>query len=545
MVTRALISCDTDETRAALLEGGRLVNLEIETSFSAKRRGNIYKGCVVAVEKGLNAAFIRYTQESQPTKEGFLPIDSIVSQSLMELSGQKAQRGETALRVGDYVLVQVVKEEIGHKGATFTMDIALPGRYVVLMPFKQRNGVSRKLDGAERTRLRKMLEQVQVPQGYGVIIRTSVEDLDCPADLQADLDHLVHLWEDIVRRFKEMQGPGLIYAEPTLAVRFVRDYVKSVSEVIVDDHHTLEQLSQYMERWMPETAAKLRLYSDPVPLFSRFGVEREIERLLSPKVPLPSGGSIYIQETEALVAVDVNSGKGKEQTAEKTALETNLEAAREIARQAILRDLGGLIVVDFIDMHSEENRRRVEQELSNAFAKDKARLAFGRIDQFGLLVFSRQRLRSTTESELTMACPCCSGSGRVWSPATLAAGALRRLRETLASKRPRGQIQIRLPPAGADYLNNNKRSALADLEQKFQVTIEVIGDNGCRHNEIKISVVSGKVHAKQKRETTEAQTLECLSQQEVAQASSTSEGKARSRSRKAAHVAPERSCDKF
>lgn len=487
MSKRIVVSVDPYEARAAMMEGDRLVNIEVESAASEKRKGSIYRGKVMAVEPSFEAAFVNYGVG----KEGFLPFDEVCSRSLSDLTGHAKGRSRSGVRVGDTVLVQVTKEEVGKKGAALTMHVSLPGRYVVLMPFDDRTGVSRKLEQEERVRLRKVLRRLGLPEGFGVIIRTSGEATDRPEDLQLDLDHLVKTWETVLTDYRSDNTPGEIHADSGLAVRFIRDYLSSdVSEVLVEDEYSMRELQGYMESCMPGRRTILKRYMDEIPLFMRYGIERQVEALLKRKVLLPSGGSIVIGETEALVAIDVNSGRLKRRGIEDTAFQTNLEAAREIARQVVLRDLGGIIVVDFIDMENDSHRQRVVEEMKAAMAKDKARLSFGRIAEFGLLAFSRQRIRQTVDSGVNLACPTCSGSGRIRSPSALAMSALRRVRERLATQsKPGAFVEVVVPVRVANFLNNRKRAALVGLEKHHGVLVDVTGDADAQPDEIRVNVL--------------------------------------------------------
>ncbi len=490
MSKKILISTDPYEARAVLMEGDRLINIEVENASAEKRKGHIYRGRVTAVEPSLDAAFVDYGARAGG-KDGFLPFSEVAPRSLTEVTGHARARNRSGLRVGDSVLVQVSKEEVGRKGATLTMYVSLPGRYVVLMPFSDRTGVSRKLDGEERERMRHIISQVRIPEGFGVIMRTSGGMMESIGEVQADLDHLVRTWEGIVRRFREMTEPGEVYAEASLAVRFVRDYLDAdVTEILVDDQSAYQELSRYLEAWMPHRRGLLKRYDGELPLFTRYAVERQIEGLFQRRVTLPSGGSIVIGETEALVAIDVNSGRLKQRDPEETALTTNLEAAREVARQVVLRDLGGIIVVDFIDMESEAHRRRVEDELKAALARDKARLSFGRISDFGLLAFSRQRIRQAMDTGATLPCPTCAGSGRLRSPSSLAMTALRRVRERLATlKQKAAYVDVVVPVAVANFLNNRKREDLIGLEKRYGVVLDVTGDPEAAPGDIRVNVL--------------------------------------------------------
>lgn len=486
MPKRILVSVDPFEARAALLDGDSLVNVELESAASNKRKGNVYRGKVTAVEPSIDAAFVDYGA----AKDGFLPFDEVSSKSLAHLTGHGRAASRSGLKTGDWVLVQVTKEEVGKKGASLTMHVSLPGRFVVLMPFSDRTGISRKLGGEERARLRSLAQQLQIPEGYGCIVRTVGED-ERLEDLQADLDQQIAAWESILSNYQEKKGTGEVHVESGLALRFVRDYMTSdVAEVVVEDETSHRELAQFLEARMPQRRSILKRYSGDMPLFLRHGVERQIEALLNNKVGLPSGGSIVIGQTEALVAIDVNSGRMKQKDIEDTAFKVNLEAAREIARQVILRDLGGIIVVDFIDMESEAHNHAVEEELKAAFRWDKARLTFTRIQEFGLLSFSRQRLRQAVDSGITLPCPTCTGSGRVRSPNLLAMSALRKIRERLATQGGRAAfVEVTVPVEVGNFLNNRKREALTALERKFDVLIDVLGDPDALPDDLKLTVL--------------------------------------------------------
>ncbi|HOI09015.1 MAG TPA: Rne/Rng family ribonuclease, partial [Myxococcota bacterium] len=477
---------DPYEARAALLDGDRLINVEIENAAVGKRKGNVYRGRVTAVEPSLDAAFVDYGA----AKDGFLPFDEVATRSLNDLTGHSRANNRSGLNTGDWILVQVTKEEVGKKGATLTMHVSLPGRFVVLMPFSDRTGVSRRLGGEERTRLKQIAQQLVLPEGFGCIVRTVGED-EQVAEIQGDLEHLLKAWYEIVDRFKAGSGVGEVHAESGLALRFVRDYMSAdVTEVLVEDDDSFNELTRYVESRMPQRKGLVRRYSGDLPLFLRYGVERQIDALLDNRVALPSGGSIVIGQTEALVAIDVNSGRQKQRDIEDTAFKVNLEAAKEVARQCVLRDLGGIIVVDFIDMENEGHRRAVEDALKGAFAIDKARLTFTKIQEFGLLCFSRQRIRQAVDSGVTLPCPACTGSGRVRSPALLAMSALRKIRERLATQGQRAAyVEVTVPVEVGNFLNNRKREALVGLETRYDVMIDVLGDADAMPDDIRVTVL--------------------------------------------------------
>lgn len=486
MARRIVISADPYEARAALLDGDLLTNLEIESAGSNRRRGNLYRGRVTTVEKSLDAAFVDYGTG----KEGFLPLDEVNERSLIELSGKSsAANGHVSLGAGDVILVQVAKEEVGKKGAALTMNVSNPGRFLVLMPFSSRTGVSRKLSGDDRLRLKDSLDHLNLPKGFGCIIRT-VSDQSDETELQADLDHLVSQWKQIVSRFAEARKPGEIHEESSLALRFVRDYMDSdVDDVLVEDEVTWREINAYFDAVMPGRSSRLKRYSGDLPLFVKYNVDRQVEALLRNRVTLPSGGSIVIGQTEALTAIDVNSGRTKKGAIEDTAFKTNVEAAIEIARQVILRDIGGIIVVDFIDMESEGHRHDVEEALRKALSRDKARLTVSKIRDFGLLAFSRQRLRHTVEEGIMSACPACSGTGRIRAPGPLAMSILRRLRERIANMTGDPEmVEVTVSIDVANFLNNRKREELMALEKRHGMTIEILGTPDVMPDDMQVTI---------------------------------------------------------
>lgn len=486
LAKKIVISADSYEARAALLDGDLLINLEIESAGSNRKKGNIYRGRVTTIEKGLDAAFVDYGTG----KEGFLPLDEVNERSLIEITGKSpAASGHVNLGVGDVVLVQVAKEEVGKKGAALTMNISSPGRFLVLMPFSSRTGVSRRLAGDDRTRLKDALDRLSLPEGFGLIIRTA-SDQSMEKELQADLNHLLSQWKEILSRFNQARKPTEVHTESSLALRFIRDYMDAgVGEVMVEDQETWQELNAYFASVMPGWQSILSRYTGDLPLFVKFNVDRQVEALLKNKVLLPSGGSIVIGQTEALTAIDVNSGRTKKGAIEDTAFRTNLEAAVEIARQVILRDIGGIIVVDFIDMESEAHRKGVEDALRNALARDKAHLTVARIRDFGLLAFSRQRLRHTVEEGIMSACPACGGTGRIRAPGPLAMSIMRRLRERLANMTSEAElVEVTVSVDVANFLNNRKRDELMALERKHGLAIEILGTTDVAAEDMQIRI---------------------------------------------------------
>ena len=399
-----------EELRVAIVDGQKLIDLDIESANKEQRKSNIYKGIVTRVEPSLEAAFIDYGND----RHGFLPFKEL---SRACYTGESAESGRTriqdVLREGQELIVQVEKDERGNKGAALTTYISLAGRYLVLMPNNPRGGgVSRRIEGEERSELRDVMAQLEIPAGMSIIARTAgigrgVEEL------QWDLNYLLQLWNAIDGAANSQKGAFLIYQESSLVIRAIRDYFQpDIGEILIDTEDVYEQAHQFMSHVMPGNVHKVKLYKDDVPLFSRFQIEHQIETAFSREVSLPSGGAIVIDHTEALVSVDVNSARStRGADIEQTAFNTNLEAAEEVARQLRLRDLGGLVVIDFIDMESQRNQRDVENRLRDALHFDRARVQTGKISKFGLMELSRQRLQPSLGESSHMPCPRCNGTG--------------------------------------------------------------------------------------------------------------------------------------
>ena len=464
-----------EECRVAMVDGQFLYDLDIEVAARGLRKASIYKAKVTRVEPSLEAAFVDYGAE----RHGFLPFKEVAHEYY---AGKAAASGEPAsvkdvLKEGLELLVQVEKEERGRKGAALTTFPSLAGRYLVLMPNNPRaGGISRRIEGEERTELREALSALDVPAGMGLIVRTAGVGR-AQEDLQRDLDYLLKLWRAIEAAVDERPGPFLVYQESNVIIRAIRDYFsKDVSEILIDNEEVYRQARDFITQVMPESAGKVKLYEARVPLFNRFQIESQIESAFAHSVHLPSGGGIVIDHTEALVSVDVNSARAtKGGDIEETALSTNLEAADEVARQLRLRDVGGLIVIDFIDMTPARNQREVENRLREALKQDRARIQTGRISRFGLLEMSRQRLRpSLGESSLRM-CPTCNGRGHVRGPESLALSILRIVEEE-AMKDMTGRIVARLPIEVATFLLNEKREGVFDIEKRTGVHIVLVPD---------------------------------------------------------------------
>ena len=417
-----------EELRVAIVDGQKLIDLDIESAGKEQRKSNIYKGVITRVEPSLEAAFVDYGAE----RHGFLPFKEIAKQFMVNDDGEYGRaKMSTHLRVGQEMIVQVDKDERGNKGAALTTYVSLAGRYLVLMPNNPRGGgVSRRIEGEDRNELREVMDQLQVPEGMSLIARTAGIGRTLE-EMQWDLNYLLQLWHAIETAASEEKGPCLIYLESSLVVRAIRDlFQPDIGEILVDTPHIHEQAIAFMSTVMPANVNKVKLYRDDVPLFSRFQIEHQIESAYRRDVTLPSGGAIVIDHTEALVSVDVNSARAtRGHDIEQTAFNTNLEAADEIARQLRLRDLGGLIVIDFIDMESAKNQREVENRLRDALRHDRARVQVGKISRFGLLELSRQRLQPSLEETTHSACPRCHGTGFIRDTASTALHVLRILQE--------------------------------------------------------------------------------------------------------------------
>src|SRR5690606_19217325 len=418
------------------------------------------------------ACFVDYGAE----RHGFLPLKE-VSKEYFKTSPNGAGRHNIRelLEEGQELIVQVEKEERGNKGAALTTFISLAGRFLVLMPNNARaGGVSRRIEGEDREQLREALDRVQIPEGMGAIVRTAGVGRSAE-ELQWDLDNLKEVWNAIAQAAEGRPAPFLIYQESKAIIRALRDYLSDdIGEILIDDREVFEEAQQYMQRFMPAALRKLKLYEDPVPLFTRFQIENQIESAHSHKVNLPSGGSIVIDPTEALVSIDINSARAtRGNDIETTALNTNLEAAEEIARQLRLRDLGGLIVIDFIDMESQKNQRAVEDRLRDAVKQDRARIQIGRISRFGLLELSRQRLRPSIGESANITCPRCNGMGSIRSVDSMALALLRLIRKE-ARKDRTVKVIAQLPVEVATYLMNEKREWLHAIQARSDTQIVLV-----------------------------------------------------------------------
>ena len=461
-----------EELRVAIVDGQKLYNLDIEAPGREMKKANIYKGRITRVEPSLEAAFVDYGSE----RHGFLPMKEISRSYFNSEAFDSGKRNiNELLKEGQEVVVQVEKEERGNKGAALTTFLSLAGRYLVLMPNNPRaGGVSRRIEGDDRSELREAMSSLEIPEGMGLIVRTAGVGKNAE-ELQWDLDYLLQLWHAIEQSATERKGAFLIYQESNVIIRSIRDHLRAdIGEIVVDQPETYAQATQFIEQVMPKYLRKLRLYEDEVPLFSRYQIESQIEAAFRRELRLPSGGSIVIDHTEALTSIDINSARAtKGSDIEETALNTNLEAADEIARQLRLRDLGGLFVIDFIDMTPSRNQREVENRLKDAMKEDRARVQIGRISRFGLLEMSRQRLRPSLGESAHQVCPRCDGHGYIRSVDSLALSILRIIEEE-ALKENTGRVTAQLPIDVATYLLNEKRQIIADVESRHSVSIVLI-----------------------------------------------------------------------
>lgn len=462
-----------EELRVAIVDGQKLIDLDIEVPNREQKKSNIYKGKVTRIEPSLEAAFVNYGSE----RHGFLPLKEISRTYFnpdQNLSGGRFNIKDV-IEEGQEIVVQVVKEERGNKGAALTTFVSLAGRFLVLIPNNPRaGGVSRRIEGDERMEARETLSELDVPNGMGLIVRTagvgrSVEEL------QWDLDYLIHLWKVIKKASTEREAPFLIYQESNIIIRALRDLLRNdIGEILIDNEELYKKAHDFMQQVMPHNLHKLKPYSDTVPVFTRFQIESQIDSAYSRQVRLPSGGSIVIDNTEALVSIDINSSRAtKGSDIEETALNTNLEAAEEIARQMRLRDIGGLIVIDFIDMLQAKNQREVENRLREASKMDRARVQVGRISRFGLLELSRQRIGASLVESIQDTCPRCSGHGHIRGIESLALSILRIIEED-ALKENTGKIVAQLPVKVATFLLNEKRDMVYAIENRHKISIMLV-----------------------------------------------------------------------
>jgi ribonuclease E len=464
-----------EELRIAIVQGNVLENYKVDVAESDLTRGNIYRGVIASIQPSLNAAFIDYGVE----RHGFLAIQDVVPDAFYKTPNHGHPRIDEVLEKGKPIVVQVAKDPVGQKGAALTTALSLAGRYLVLTPFDDTRGVSRKVEDEDtRKKLKGMAHGLDLPDGCGVILRTNALD-QTKLTLARDLAALLRLWKRVQAAAMQGKGTRLLYTDQDLILQALRDYLDtSIEEVLIDDDEAFQKAEAYLMAFMPRSKTRLIRYSDRLPLFSRYDLEPQIDRIYERRVELQSGGSIVIDATEALTAIDVNSGRStRAATQEETALHTNLEAADEVARQLRLRDVGGLIVVDFIDMRASKNQRRVEKAVKDALKADKARSTVGRISANGLLEINRQRIQQALQLRTHRTCPTCSGTGRLASEEMVSLSLLRRIEARAASGSIQG-VKIGLHPELADALQNHYRQELAGIEEELDVKIEIIATAG-------------------------------------------------------------------
>jgi ribonuclease E len=460
-----------EELRVAIVDGQKLIDIDIESAGREQRKSNIYKGVITRIEPSLEACFVSYGED----RHGFLPFKEVARTYFREGVDVRNASIKEALREGQEIMVQVEKEERGNKGAALTSFVSLAGRYLVLMPNNPRGGgVSRRVEGEERQELRETMDKLDLPQGMSVIARTAGIGRNVE-ELQWDLNYLMQLWRAIEGAGKSANGAFLIYQESSLVIRAIRDYFQpDIGEILIDTDEIYDQAHQFMSHVMPDMVHRVKRYSDDVPLFSRFQIEHQIETAYSRTVPLPSGGAIVIDHTEALVSVDVNSARAtRGSDIETTAFNTNCEAAEEVARQLRLRDLGGLIVIDFIDMEVAKNQREVETRLKDALHHDRARVQMGKISRFGLMELSRQRLRPSLSEGSHVTCPRCSGTGHIRDTESSALQVLRIIQEE-AMKENSATIHVQVPVDVAAFLLNEKRGEVLKIENRHRISVILV-----------------------------------------------------------------------
>lgn len=489
-----------EEKRVAILEGDTLVDFYVEVASREHLKSNIYKGVVTRVEPGIQAVFVNFGAR----KDGFLQIKEISQ----EYFGKGVERRKARLREvfpkGREIIVQVEKEERDTKGASLTTYLSLPGRYMVLMPGREKVSISRKIESAEeRDYLKEVFSNLKVPDNMGFILRTAGKGRT-EEELSSDLKYLTKLWNKIERDAKKVPGPALIYKEEDISVRTVRDYLTSeTAEVLVDDAEAYRGMKEFLKKTVPQSKIAVRLYKGVKPIFSKYSIEDEIAKINERYMHLPSRGYIVFDKTEALTAIDVNSGRSrKEENVEATALRTNLEAAEEIARQLRLRDIGGLIVIDFIDMASHQNRREVENTLKNALKSDKAHWEISGISKFGIVEMTRERMRPAYFESMHRACDACGGAGVVRSDETAAIAALRDIR-TRASSGETKLIHCTLPVGSLNYLINARRNDITSIEKEFKTAIRLSADTRLLSGRFEVS--AEKAEEKPKHEEVQAE----------------------------------------
>ncbi|WP_449244370.1 Rne/Rng family ribonuclease [Desulfobacca acetoxidans] len=482
---------DPEEFRVAIVEDGKLEEFALEAASREQLKGNIYKGVISNIEPSLQAAFVHYGAERQ----GFLPISEIHPEYFQPEAPQRSRpKIQEVLKKGQELLVQVIKEEIASKGAYLTTYISLPGRFLVLLPGQEQIGISRKIEEeARRQELKALIKEFNLTHGMGLIVRTASEAAK-KRELQKDYQYLNNIWQEIKKNAGQSPAPALIYKELDLVIRTIRDYYTAdINEILIDDVETFTQIKNFFKAFSPKHTNVLKLYKEKRPIFSKYQIEEQLERLYDNQVPLKSGGGVVINPTEALVAIDVNSGRCiSPKEVEETAFRTNLEAAQEIARQLRLRDLGGLIVIDFIDMKDRKHRKEVEKELKAALKKEKARVTVGQISKFGLLELSRQRLRPAVQTSLYITCPHCQGRGLIKSVEASGLSLIRKICHE-AAKNDIQEVRALLPQEVTNYLLNKKRKELVSLEEKFQLRLFIASKEGLAWTESRLEFIKRQI----------------------------------------------------
>src|SRR4051794_22496653 len=490
-----------EECRIALLDDGKLEELYMERTSSTSHVGNIYKGKVTNVEPSIQAAFVDFGLG----RNGFLHISDLMpsyfgrkGEDIVETVGKKMARRDRppiqrCLRRGDEIVVQIIKEGIGTKGPTLSSYLSIPGKFLVMMPGVGKMGVSQKIeDDAERRRLRQILDGLEPPEGVGFIIRTAGVG-KTKVEIERDLKYLTRVWENIVKKRNSSKGPTELYTEGDLVTRTVRDvFTGDVERIVVDSAEVADRVKEVIRFSTPRTKNRVELYEDKVPLFHRYGIEREIELMYSRHVPLPSGGSPVIDSTQAIVAIDVNSGKNRDHSdAEMTAFKTDIEAADEIARQLRLRDLGGVIICDFIDLRYERHRRELEERLHNHLKNDRAKTKMLRMSQFGIIEMTRQRMRPSFKRSVYFDCPHCKGAGLVKTPESMSLDVMRRLAIAVSDQRVH-RVELAISPDVGMYLLNKKRADVTRLEAEAKRRIIVRQDASLALDEIKLDLFDNR-----------------------------------------------------
>ncbi len=486
--TMVINAVHPEEFRIAIVEGQSLESFFIETAARTKISGNLYKGIITHVQPSLQAAFVNYGMD----RNGFLPLSDIHPEYYQN-EFEEPVRIQDVIHPGQEVLVQVVKEEIGSKGALLTTYISLAGRDVVLMPGQSQRGISRKIeDEPQRERLRTILSDLRMPEEFGLIIRTAAEERT-KREIVKDFNHLMRIWEEIRKQVEEAPAPALIHKDQDLALKILRDYFNpNIKSILVDDREVYKTVKEFLRIISPAHQRAVKMYKEEGPISSKFNLEDQIEQIFRQRVPLKSGGSLFIDRTEALVAIDVNSGRTNGHgVLEEMVFKVNMEAAVEIPRQMRLRDLGGLIVVDFIDMRESRHAREVERRFKEETKKDKAKITVGRISRFGLLELSRQHLALNIMQGSYGECPLCHGTGLVRSTEALALSNLRKIWQTLSHKKV-SQVKATLNLNVANYLLNRKRNDILDLEARYKASIVIEGSAAMLPHEAQIEYVAGE-----------------------------------------------------